>query len=231
MTPLTQFTPRPDLPEPTGEALCRQCAAKGTSCCMTDPELTHLSFPISPAEWRRIAPYAALATPAPFSDSRQHAAEDAAAQKAAQELFIPAKAPKLLPPQKGKCPSDGDAVCAAENNTPEFIASMRALFPEKKSHIMGLFTENGTHLTMRTRTDGSCVFLGSSGCRLHRSVRPWYCLLFPAWVAGGCLTLFLSEDCLISQRARGPAHGISLLGTSPDTVRSLHARLCEDWGL
>lgn len=234
MPPLSQFAPAVDTPTPTGEALCLECAGRGTSCCMTDPELTHLSFPISAPEWRRILPFAQLATLAPMAEEARFAAEDAAARKAAA-LLPDARpsldiAPVMMPPAAAP-PEHGDAVCAAEPNTPDFIASMRALFPNEKSRIMGLFPQGGAHLTMKTRTDGSCVFLGSSGCRLPRSVRPWYCLIFPAWISGGALTLFLSEDCLISQRARGPAHGVTLLGITPEAVRELHARLCGDWGL
>ena len=217
---LENFGHRPDCDGPTGELLCGLCAEKGTSCCRTDPTLAYLSFPLSLPEWSRLVPYSRLATLAVPADKEAFAREEA-------ELN-----PAPLPTSDAvEPPSGGDRVCAEEENRPDFIASMRALFAEEKKRINSLFPENGHHRTLRIRDDGSCVFLGSDGCRLPRSVRPWYCLLFPAWVIGKRLTLFLSPDCLISRKARGPAHGIALLRSSDEIVRAQYAGLRKDWGL
>lgn len=213
---LEHFISLPDPDEPArGEALCRQCALEGGSCCRTDPELTHLSFPLSVPEWRRLAPYARLAAPAE------------------EEVFFPdGEASDPPPPDDAATPPPGgDAVCSMEDNSPDFIASMHALFPGRKKRVDILFPAGGRHMTLRTRHDGSCVFLGIYGCRLPRNARPWYCLLFPAWVTKDSLTLFSSPDCLISRKAHGPAHGIALLQSTARAVREYHATLRKDWRL
>ena len=218
---LEHFISLPDPDEPArGEALCRQCAQEGGSCCRTDPDLTHLSFPLSLPEWRRITPYARLATLAVPADKDAFAVEEAAVNP------DPLDSPPAAAP-----PPDGDRICAEEENVPDFVISMHTLFPGQKKRVDFLFPAGGRHMTLRTRADGSCVFLGSYGCRLPRNVRPWYCLLFPAWVAKGSLTLFSSADCLIARKARGPAHGVALLQSTAGAVRAHHARLCEDWSL
>ncbi|MCL1939129.1 MAG: zinc/iron-chelating domain-containing protein [Desulfovibrionaceae bacterium] len=198
MTIIQHLINPPEGTDATGEALCLACARSGTCCCQTDPDLTHLSFPLSDPEWQRLLPYANLAAASPDQD----------------DVF-----------------DQGDAIRAAEPNTPDFIASMRALFPRDKKHIELLFPPEGTHYTLRTRADGSCVFLDKNGCRLPRSARPWYCLLFPAWMVEDSLTLFMSEHCLIAQKAHSPAHGAVLLQQHPARIRELHRSLRLDWGL
>ena len=212
------FTTGPEAPDLAalldGEALCALCAEEGACCCRTDPAYVHLSFPLSDAEWRRIAPYAFLA-------SEQTPEEEEATPSAP----LPPPLPDDIRP-----PEDGDAVCAAEANTPEFLGAMFTLFPREKERVAGLFPENGRHLRMKVRRDGSCVFQGSAGCRLPRTLRPWYCLLFPGWIQGNAVTLFMSETCLISRRAKSPAHGLKLLHTTHEEVRRLYAFLRKDWG-
>lgn len=225
MTATEQFITRPQGPSPTGEALCRLCSEESGGCCRTDPALSHLSFPLSLPEWRRLAPYSALAAlPAP-KDGEAVAPEEEAAVRAA---LAAAQGPG--PETAGPGP-DGDALCAPEPNAPDFLASMHALFPGKKRRIDELFPVGGRHFALRLRPDGACVFLGREGCRLPRPARPWYCLIFPAWLMDGGLTLFLSDACLIAQKARGPAHGLGLLEENPAHIRELHARLRTDWGL
>lgn len=226
------FAMPPSVPSPTGEALCRLCADSGATCCTTDPDLTYLSFPLSRPEWRRLLPYAALATLAPPQDEANFAQEEAAARTTEAMRGALESLPQPVAAGGGKNPPpEGDAVAAPEPNHPDFVTSMRFLFPGQRELVASLFPSNGTHYALRTRSNGSCVFLGSSGCRLPRNVRPWYCLLFPAWVSDGSLTLFLSTDCLISQKAKGPAHGIELLNQRPARIRELHTLLCLDWGL
>ena len=294
------FISSSELPGPTGEALCLACAEAGTCCCRTDPDLTYLSFPLSPPEWFRLLPYADLATLAVPAEGAVFDREDEQAGKAARSLHagpacggfhdveanhvhmwapptpvrtlqtLTQKAmadsplrdetvqplPRLshLDPangglfgqiRNGDCRAafpggsgekdgaawQGDRVCAAEPNEPDFIASMRALFPNEKERIEALFPTGGLHYSLRTRRDGSCVFLGKNGCRLPRPARPWYCLLFPAWVIEDSLSLFMSEYCLISQKARNPAHGVSLLRQRPSRIRDFHLALRRDWGL
>ncbi|MDR2488047.1 MAG: hypothetical protein LBD42_00845 [Desulfovibrio sp.] len=218
---LDNFIPAPALDAPAqGDALCRLCAEDKGGCCRTDPQRTYLSFPLSLPEWRRLVPYRHLATVSPPADTESFAREE--------ERISPESAPLQ---DMAAPPPGGDALCAEEENRPDFISSMCALFTGQKKRIMTLFPVNGRHLSLRTRSDGSCAFLGSSGCRLPRSARPWYCLLFPAWLIGGSLTLFSSTDCLIFQKAYGPAHGIALLRSTSATVRMQHSALRKDWGL
>ena len=129
-----------------------------------------------------------------------------------------------------KIAEDGDAIRVVEPNAPDFIASMRSLFPRDKKHIDLLFPQGGIHYTLRTRPDGSCVFLGEKGCRLPRLARPWYCLLFPVWMIEDSLTLFMSEHCLIAQKAHSPAHGAALLEQRPALIREWCRSLRFDWG-
>ncbi len=221
MTAPHNFTtpPSPVLPH-TGEELCRLCAEGGNCCCGTDPDVAHLCFPLSIAEWRRMAPYTPLATQTVFTDHEAFAAEEA-------RLFPG----PFGPAAEGTPPDTGDAVCASEENGPGFIAAMERLFGAEKKRVARIFPPGGRHFRVRTRGDGACVFWGSAGCRLPRAARPWYCLLFPAWVHGESLTLFTSENCLVAENARGPAHGLALLQIAPEQVRLLYAALRTDWGL
>jgi len=196
---IEHFINTPEEVLPSGKALCRACAEAGTCCCRTDPDCTHLNFPLSDPEWQRLLPYAKLSS---------------AATPGRDEVF-----------------GQGNAIRALEPNTPEFVASMKTLFPRDKKRIEFLFPQNGTHYTMRTGEGGSCVFLGETGCRLPRSARPWYCLLFPVWMVENSLTLFTSAHCLIVQKAYSPAHGIALMQQHPALIRELHHALRLDWGL
>ncbi|MDL2316708.1 hypothetical protein LJC59_06470 [Desulfovibrio sp. OttesenSCG-928-A18] len=229
-TPMNSILPAAEAAySPKGERLCRLCSEAGPGCCRTDPALTHLCFPLSAPEWRRILPYAALATEAPEAQRDLFLREEAALAAFKEPPCAPGAeqdpAEKLLPP------AQGDAVCAPEDNTPDFIDSMRALFPGKKSRIEELFPLGQRHHALRTRRDGSCAFLSTSGCRLPRRVRPWYCLIFPAWILRGSLALFLPPDCFIGQRAGDPVQGLALMESSAQQIKEYFSALCRDWGL
>ena len=228
MSGLEHFVTPPEREQLTGEALCFACAQSGTCCCRTDPDLTYLSFPLSLPEWRRLLPYAALATMAVPENAEAYARENAVARSAANGIRVSSEQAGM---EAAVWPAGGDNICAPEPNEPDFVASMRALFPTEKSVVQAMFPLEGRHFSLRTRPDGSCVFLGEEGCRLPRTARPWYCLLFPAWLVEDSLTLFLSGDCLISRRAQGPAHGVRLLNQHPAGIRKLYAALRHDWGL
>ena len=212
----------------TGEDLCALCAEQGTCCCRTDPEDAHLSFPLSAAEWRRIAPYAFLALMSPDEPKDSPCRLDGSDTPDGAGVALQPLSPF---PDDRQPPEDGDATCVAEANSPEFLQAMGTLFPREKERLERLFPKNGRHLRMKVRPDGSCVFQGKAGCRLPRTLRPWYCVLFPGWVQGNAVTLFMSETCLISRRATSPAHGLKLMHTPPEEVRRLHAALRKDWGL
>lgn len=221
----------PSLPMPTGESICGVCADGGHCCCITDPGLTYLSFPLSRPEWLRLLPYTALATLAPAQDTAAFAKEETTANKAAKTMVRRGSQVAPGSPASPGLPAKDDMIVAAEPNHADFISSMNVLFSGQRARINSFFPPGGNHYSLRTRSDGACVFLGTSGCRLPRSVRPWYCLIFPAWIADGSLTLFLSSDCLISRQAKGPAHGLTLMNQSAARIRELHALLCRDWNL
>jgi hypothetical protein len=45
------------------------------------------------------------------------------------------------------------------------------------------------------------------------------------------LTLFMSEHCLVVQKAHSPVHGAVLLQQHPALIREFHHSLRLDWGL
>ena len=225
MTATEHFVNPPAVPQPRGEALCRLCAEDNAGCCRTDPGLACLSFPLSVPEWRRLKPYAALATPAGPAGGELFSRQETLAAEAAREYA----GREILPAHVGDPPDGGDEIFAVETNTADFIHSLRALFPGEKKRVNALFPVGAAHRTLRIRPDGACVFLGREGCRLPRKIRPWYCLLFPVWVIENSLTLFSSPHCLIAQKAMGPAHGVSLVNERPAHLRALYVSLRLDW--
>jgi Fe-S-cluster containining protein len=234
MTDTRQFVSSPYVPPPAAW-LCLECAKEGKTCCRTELYLATLCFPLSVPEWRRLTPYAELAVPHVPADGVIFAETEAAADAAALAIEPSAEALGDMPPpddpeDRRTPPTEGDALCAAELNVPEFISSMHEMFPGDKKRVNALFPAKGKHFTLRIKKDGSCIFLGAAGCRLPRAARPWYCRLFPAWVVEGSLTLFLLQDCLISQRAKNPDDCLRMMGASPAHIRALHKRLCADWG-
>ena len=185
---------------------CSACAAAGDTCCLATPEHVHLAFPLSEKEWERIAPYDHLALP-----------------------LLPEALPSAPPHSSADLPERGRV---AENNAPEFIESLSNLFLRADAgRITQLFPPDAPHFRLRTTPGGACVFLGAQGCQLPREVRPWYCLLFPAWVKEKEIVLFVADFCLISRQAVSPAHGLRLLGLTRKHVFSLYEHLRADWGL
>ncbi len=138
-----------------------------------------------------------------------------------------------LPPLAASVPppKNGDAVCLTESNGEAFLKALSALFPAEPETVRRLFPAEGTHLRLRTSANGSCVFQGRDGCRLPRSVRPWYCLLFPGWVQRNAVALFVADNCLAAARAKSPEQGLRLLGVTPEEIFALYDALRNDWGL
>jgi Fe-S-cluster containining protein len=235
MTDTRQFVSPPHTPTKAAW-LCMECSRDGKTCCRTNYSLSSLCFPLSVAEWRRLTPYAGLAVSLTPDDGaaflKAEAAADAAALLAPPESNEMDAMPAPNDPEDRRTPPDeGDAVCTRVPNVPEFINSIYELFPGGRQRLEALFPADGEHWTLRIRLDGSCVFLGAEGCRLPRTVRPWYCRLYPAWVMKDGLTMFLSTGCLISQQAKGPADCLRILGVSLKQVCALYERLGADWGL
>jgi Fe-S-cluster containining protein len=197
-----------------GREICALCAEYGCSCCATDPALGYLGFPLSLAEWRRLNAYVHLATE---SDAEPDAADLCRASSPLADEAAP--------------PEEGDAICQPWPNHKDFLTSMLTLFPREKARIREMFPPKGGHLSLRLRANGACVFLGNQGCRLPRASRPWYCLLFPAWVMDNSLTMFTPEECFIARRARNPMQGVELMDVEARTLKDIYWNLRLDWGI
>lgn len=165
---------------------CARCAAIYPTCCRTEPEVAHLCFPLSEAEWLRILPYEIQAA-------------------------LPGR--------------------VREENSTVFVSAMKRLFPGHKERVEALFPVPGGRYRLGTTPEGACVFLGSEGCRLPRTARPWYCLLFPVWVQNGRFDIFTAEQCLVSKEFRGLAEVLKAVGLTAEEARELSAALHRDWGL
>ena len=196
--------------------VCLQCASLGDTCCVALPEQAHLAFPLSPKEWERIAPYDSLASVAPYDSLASVAPASGSASVSPEVTLV-----------KGSVQGQ-----VAEYNTAEFVEAVCGLFSAKdKAKIEQIFPMRGKHFRLRTRADGSCVFLGEAGCKLPRSVRPWYCLLFPLWFSEGEILLFAMESCLVARQALSPAHGLRMVGMTQKEALELFQNLRADWGI
>ncbi|EHJ49330.1 hypothetical protein DFW101_3331 [Solidesulfovibrio carbinoliphilus subsp. oakridgensis] len=118
-----------------------------------------------------------------------------------------------------------------EPNSRAFLANLRHLFPREGQALELLFPDAGRHLRLSVTPAGRCVFLRATGCRLPRPARPYYCRLFPFWLAGGRVTAFAAAGCLVHRQGRTVAGMLTLLGSSEARVRELHGRLRLAWGL
>ena len=115
-------------------------------------------------------------------------------------------------------------------NTPDFISTLKRLFPRDGKKIDAQFPSNETHRVLRSDEKGYCVYLTEQGCRLPREVRPWFCLLFPFWVRGRELTMFTAQGCLVCRETETVEQSLELLGMEENDVRGLFASLRSAWG-
>lgn len=125
----------------------------------------------------------------------------------------------------------GVPVAEVEYNTPEFLALMFELFPDKKKELRAALPQGGTHLRLPLSADGSCLFLQEDGCFLPRDARPWYCQLFPIWVRQRYFDRFQPEGCLLTREAGRLPEVFTALGLSREEAKSIYLSLCRDWGL
>lgn len=124
----------------------------------------------------------------------------------------------------------GDHIRAQETTVQAFTDSLKGIFPGDEEVIDQTFPLGNTHFRLRTNGRGECVFLTDQGCALPRDVRPWYCLLFPAWINRNSRTMLAAERCLIVRKAQSIKHGYELLGVRTEDVRFLYNNLRKDWG-
>lgn len=127
------------------------------------------------------------------------------------------------------CDSEGGF--AEEPNTQPFLDTMCRLFASRSALVKERFPAHGTHMRLASDSEGYCVFLTRTGCRLPRDVRPWFCLLFPFWVRGRLLTMFTGNDCLVCRETRTVQESLALLGMTEKDVRTIFGRLRLAWGL
>jgi Fe-S-cluster containining protein len=118
-----------------------------------------------------------------------------------------------------------------EDNSAAFVDGVCRLFPGEDALVRELFPLRKQHMRLAVDGHGACRLLGSRGCQLPREARPYYCRLFPFWVAGGEITLFDAPGCLVRRESKTIAAALALLGMTRAQVLDLHGRLRLLWGL
>ncbi|WP_423747885.1 zinc/iron-chelating domain-containing protein [Fundidesulfovibrio terrae] len=116
-------------------------------------------------------------------------------------------------------------------NSKSFLDNLLRLFPRDKAHLATVFPHHGEHLRLATLPDGSCTFLGPTGCVLTREARPYYCRLFPFWVSAGAVAAFDVKTCLACHEGRTVMKMLPLLETTRAVVLELHGRMRMAWGM
>lgn len=119
----------------------------------------------------------------------------------------------------------------AEPNSAAFLSGMHRLFPRERQAVEALFPAGGRHLRLSVSPAGRCVFLRSDGCSLPRQARPYYCRLFPFWMASDRVSGFAAATCLVHREGRTVTGMLALLDVTEAQVRDLHGRLRLAWGL
>lgn len=118
-----------------------------------------------------------------------------------------------------------------EPNSAAFRTHMHRLFPGERRAVDTLFPDGGWHARLSRDGRGRCVFLRTDGCLLPRQARPYYCRLFPFWVAGSRLTVLAAADCLARREGGDPAGMLALFRCAEKSALDLHGRLRLAWGL
>lgn len=114
-------------------------------------------------------------------------------------------------------------------NTAAFVKQLGHLIPGRQ--VEKIFRIDDSHWRLATTAQGDCIFLGEAGCSLARSVRPFYCKLFPLWVFRGQLTWFTAEECLANAECRNLLAMLGAMGTDHNEIRALFTQMCEALGL
>ncbi|OBQ46631.1 hypothetical protein [Halodesulfovibrio spirochaetisodalis] len=115
-------------------------------------------------------------------------------------------------------------------NTPEFIKTLKRLFPHDINKIDTQFPANETHRVLQSNEKGYCVYLTEQGCQLPREARPWFCLVYPFWVRGKELTMFTAQGCLVCRETDTVEESLELLGMDESRVREIFSSLRSAWG-
>lgn len=129
------------------------------------------------------------------------------------------------------CSQSWKGAFARESNTENFVDNLRKLFPADRRAVREIFSLTKHHIRLATRSDGSCMLLGKSGCLLPVEARPYYCRLFPLWVVGKKITMFNPSRCKAREASSDTSKILTLLGMSRSKIYELHGRLRLAWGL
>lgn len=115
-------------------------------------------------------------------------------------------------------------------NSAQLISQMTFLFPDMANAFDLIFPLGGNHMELKTKDD-ACIFQGNEGCVLPNDVRPHFCRIYPFWFFKGEPHIFQDSNCLALEKNRTIPEVLLSLGTNADSIKRLHATLCEDWGI
>jgi Fe-S-cluster containining protein len=116
-------------------------------------------------------------------------------------------------------------------NSKAFIDYACRLFPGEEELVRRIFPEGKEHFRLAVDSMGACRFLGPLGCEIPQEARPYYCRLFPFWMAGRTVTHFDTPTCLARREGGTLARILDILDTNKATVKDLYGRLRLVWGL
>ena len=116
-------------------------------------------------------------------------------------------------------------------NSKAFIDYLCRLFPGEEDAAKALFPEGKEHFRLAVDSLGACRFLGPEGCEIPQEVRPYYCRLFPFWMAGREVIFFDSPICLVRREERTLNRMLKALDTNKANGKDLYGRLRLVWGL
>jgi len=115
-------------------------------------------------------------------------------------------------------------------NSPPFIDHMIRLFPDRAEEVYQMLPAEGWHYRLHIDKIGQCSLLGPRGCLLPREARPLFCRIYPFWFIGQQLQVFVYDHCLAIQESVTVQELCISMGTSPEQLYELFARLCRAWG-
>ncbi|WP_164879854.1 zinc/iron-chelating domain-containing protein [Pseudodesulfovibrio sp. S3-i] len=116
-------------------------------------------------------------------------------------------------------------------NSKAFIDYVCRLFPGEEDAVGQLFPHGKEHFRLAVDSLGACRFLGPLGCEIPQEVRPYYCRLFPFWMAGNVVTHFDTPTCLARREGGTLVRILDILDMNKSAVKDLYGRLRLVWGL
>ncbi len=118
----------------------------------------------------------------------------------------------------------------SRSNSPQFISQMAILFPDMADSVHKIFPLNGNHFDLKTQGD-DCIFKAINGCILSDETRPHFCRIYPFWFFDNEPQVFQDSNCLALENCQTIPEVFLSLGTNPENLKQIHARIYEDWGL